>query len=279
MDIVGFLRLPLSALKIWLDTRECEYGYRDKWHIFWVLFSMRFKEVSGSPPARVSHKMFGFTVHAYDYGNLRSLFKEIFLSKTYFFDSNRPDPRVIDCGSNIGMAVLYIKRLYPRARITAFEPNPSAFALLKLNIESNRLDDVTIVNKALSNSNDPISFFLDDDKGTLLGSVRGDRGGNKEISVETDRLSNWIREDTDLVKIDVEGAEWLIVEDLKEHSARIEKVRELIVEYHHKINGERSRFSSFLAFFEEHGYEYNILADYRHRGDFQDVVVHFYRAL
>ena len=279
MDIVGFLRLPLSALRIWLDTRECGYGYRDKWHIFWVLFSMRFKEVSGSPTAGVSHKMFGFKVHAYDYRNLRFLFKEIFLSKTYFFETNRPNPRVIDCGSNIGMAVLYIKRLYPRARITAFEPNPSAFALLKLNIESNGLEDVTIVNKALSNSNDPISFFVDDDKGTLLGSVRGDRGGNKEISVETDRLSNWIREDTDLVKIDVEGAEWLIVEDLKEHSAGIEKVRELIVEYHHKINNERSRLSSFLAFFEEHGYEYNVLAHYRYRGDFQDVIVHFYRTL
>jgi FkbM family methyltransferase len=275
--LIAYLRLPLSALRIWMDIRDADYDASDKRRIFRILWSMRVKEIGASADTIVSHEIFGFTVHAYDYPNLRFLFKEIFLAKSYSFSSDRPDPRVVDCGANIGMAVLYIKHIYPRARITAFEPNPSAFALLKRNVEVNKLTDVVVINKAVSNSDAPISFFVSEDKGTLLASVRQDRGGAKEIRVDTVRLSDWLEEETDFVKIDVEGAEWLILDDLKQHPTGLAKVRELIVEYHHRITGERSRLAAFLAFFEERGYEYNLLAEYRYRGDFQDVVVHFYR--
>jgi hypothetical protein len=54
------------------------------------------------------------------------LFEEIFAKASYLFHSDTDRP--LDCGSNIGMSVLFFKKLYPAARITAFEPDPRTYA-------------------------------------------------------------------------------------------------------------------------------------------------------
>ena len=53
------------------------------------------------------------------------LYEDIFINRVYEFEASRPDPRIIDCGSNIGMSVLYFKHVYPEARIVGFEPDPT----------------------------------------------------------------------------------------------------------------------------------------------------------
>src|SRR5262249_42775274 len=62
-------------------------------------------------------------------------FKDIFVQQVYRFDARRPDPHVIDAGSNIGVSTLYFKHLYPRARVTAFEPDPGLFRTLQENMK------------------------------------------------------------------------------------------------------------------------------------------------
>src|SRR5262245_6977657 len=52
------------------------------------------------------------------------MFEEIFAKASYSFHSDTDRPLIFDCGSNIGMSVLFFKKLYPTARITAFEPDP-----------------------------------------------------------------------------------------------------------------------------------------------------------
>jgi hypothetical protein len=56
------------------------------------------------------------------------LFEEIFAKASYLFHSDTDRPLIFDCGSNIGMSVLFFKKLYPAARITAFEPDPRTYA-------------------------------------------------------------------------------------------------------------------------------------------------------
>ncbi len=75
----------------------------------------------------------------------------------------------------------------------------------------------------------------------------------------------------------MEGAEWLILDDLKQQVPLLKNIRQLVLEYHHKINQEPSRLTSFLGFFEHNGFEYNIRANYKNEGDFQDLVLNFYR--
>ncbi len=278
MMLLQYLKFPLTAFKMWFEAGATSYSSKEKFHIFKVLLALRFKEIGGKKNKVIHQHMFGFNVHAYDYTTLLFLFREIFLSRDYLFKSPVQNPRIIDCGANIGMSVFYFKYLYPSAKITAFEPNPSAFELLKLNVERNQLTDVELLNKAVSNNKSSIDFFVNDDKGTLLASVRNDRGGNHKISIEAALLSEFLQSTCDLLKIDVEGAEWLILDDLKQQVPLVKNIRQLVLEYHHKINQEPSRLTSFLGFFEGNGFEYNIRANYKNEGDFQDLVLNFYRA-
>lgn len=277
MKLTSYLKLPLSAIRLWFEANETSYSFKEKLHIFKTLFVLRVKEIGEKKNHVISQNIFGFKVHAYDYTTLLFLFREIFLSKDYYFGSNQNKERIVDCGANIGMSVFFHKYFHPQAEIIAFEPNPSAFELLELNIKANNLKGVTSIQKAVSDNEEPIQFFVNDDKGSLLSSVRSDRGGQKAIHIETTLLSKFLDKPTALLKIDVEGAEWLILNDLKANAGNLEQVNHIILEYHHKINGESSRLCSFLTYFEQCGFEYNIRTHYQNQGDFQDLIIHFYK--
>ena len=68
--------------------------------------------------------------------------KVLYLRRHYPFRPVRARPLVIDCGANIGVATLYFKTVAPEARVIAFEPEPTAYELLRENVERNRLTDV-----------------------------------------------------------------------------------------------------------------------------------------
>lgn len=92
----------------------------------------------------------GYTVKFNDGPNLYILYKDIFVYRIYHFDAARPDPLILDCGSNIGMSILYFKQRYPRARIIGFEPDPDIIPFLESNITGNKLQDVRWLQAALS---------------------------------------------------------------------------------------------------------------------------------
>lgn len=278
MKLLNYLKLPLSAIRHWFEAMDAiAYSKKERWHIFRVLLYLRFKEIGGKSNEVIRANIFGFNVHAYDYTTLLFLFREIFLTRDYLFKSSNPQPRIIDCGANIGMSIFFLKYFYPQAEIIAFEPNPDAFALLKKNVEENQLKQVTLFNKAVSANTQGISFYVNEDKGTLLASVNADRGGSRELKIETVLLSDFLTSKANLVKMDIEGAEWLVLEDLQNHPNSFNNMEQLIMEYHHKMDGKTSKFSNWLTVFEKLGFEYNMKTNYRNQGDFQDIVIHFYR--
>ena len=219
----------------------------------------------------------GIKASAYTYKTLDFLFNEIFIGDEYYFETDKSHPIIIDCGANIGFATLYFKKLYPNATIICFEANPKAFEVLKLNVEQNSFKNVELQNKAVSNKEGQISFYIGHEE-TLLGSLTNERGGEEKITCDAVLLSSYIKQYNfiDFIKIDIEGAEWLVLEDLV-NSGAINKVTQLIIEYHHKMSSEPSKLSSFLKMFEENGFEYNVKANYFNKGDFQDMVIHFYK--
>ena len=99
------------------------------------------------------------------------MFVDIFIRNAYFFEAKRSDPLIIDAGANIGMATLYFKFLYPKAKIIAFEPFGATFAVLMDNIELNNLKDVRLVNSALSDHAGNLSKIY-------YSRVRGSGTGN-----------------------------------------------------------------------------------------------------
>ena len=209
---------------------------------------------------------------------LRFAFEEIFINEDYRFASERDDPFIVDCGSNAGVSVAYFKKLYPKARILAFEPDPTSFASLKRNIESNDFMDVSIINAALTDREGPIDLF-----GTPGSDVATTVASPDVLTtrkrVEGKRLSALVSERVDLLKLDVQGAETAVLADLEE-AGKLGHVQQMAIEYHHHMSPGEDMLSLILALLERNDFGYQLAAERRRSlatGRFQDVLIHCYR--
>lgn len=257
-------------------AKNSKYGFTEKFGIFLTLTILHFKSIFHKSETEIIQNIFGFKVSAYNYDSLIFLFKEVFVSKDYFFQSDTPEPKIIDCGANIGMSVLYFKFIYPNCSIVAFEPNPRAFHLLKKNIEQNNLKNIVVYNLALSDAKGEIDFYTGNDEQILVASTIKERGGDYKIKIETDILSSFLTDAVDLVKMDIEGSEKQVLNDLV-LSEKLYTSKKYIIEYHHKINNEKSLLSSFLTPFEKAGFDYNIKTSFGKNGCFQDILLYIYK--
>jgi FkbM family methyltransferase len=227
-------------------------------------------------------RILGFDVTAPSFGLLSFLFDEIFVNLDYFFVSRRTDPFILDCGSNIGISILFFKALYPEAEIVAFEPEESTCALLEKNITSNGLSGVQVHQVALGMEESTVDFFVDPESPSslLMSSKRNTLP--KRILVPQVKLSTFIDREVDFLKLDVEGAEDSVLQDLVA-SGTISKIDQMVVEYHHHIDKSRDAFSAFLGQLENNGFGYQISSSYpigarvSRTQAFQDIRVYAYR--
>lgn len=211
-----------------------------------------------------NEKVLGATMRVADYGTFLGLLSEIFFQRIYSFESSSPSPLILDAGSNIGMSILFFKRLYPRCRVIGFEPDPPTFALLEANAKQNRWEGVELHNKALFSSEGEIDFYTDQNRiGSGKMSTVRERfsdSANRTVrcqKVETVRLSAFILEEIDLLKMDVEGAEIAVISELAE-SGRLRLIKQMFIEYHHHLKLDEDNLSRMLRPLEMNGFGYQI---------------------
>ncbi|KKP24459.1 MAG: Methyltransferase FkbM family [candidate division TM6 bacterium GW2011_GWF2_28_16] len=206
-------------------------------------------------------KFFKWTVNFFNYRILNYLFQEIFLNNCYFFNTNSKQPNIIDCGSNIGISILYFKKIYPESKIICFEPDKQTFEILKNNIEQNKLKNVLAQNIALSNKNEYLKFYYDKNTpGNLKMSYLPERinsGQNYEM-VKATKLSNYINEDIDFLKMDIEGAETDVIKELYKNN-KLKYINQMVIEFHHHISKSNyNNLSVILKILEKSNFSYQI---------------------
>jgi len=147
------------------------------------------------------------------------ILKEIFLDNEY--DCNlEKDPEVIfDLGSNVGLSVIYFKLKYPQAKIFAFEPDSVTFEKLKINLE--QFSDVYCYNMAISEHNGLEKFYSCTNRSMSSSLVQRVEieSSQKIIEVQSKNLDTLMAEfaisKIDLIKFDVEGAEYDVFKNFK----------------------------------------------------------------
>lgn len=119
---------------------------------------------------------------------------------------------LFDIGANIGAISIPISKLRSDIHIVAVEASKRVYNYLKENIAINKMSNCDIVNNAISDTDgQTVSFFSPDElfgKGSMA-AVFTDAAENVEtITLDTLVLNKGI-EKVDLIKIDVEGFEYL----------------------------------------------------------------------
>lgn len=129
----------------------------------------------------------------------------------------RPGFVFLDIGANIGGYALFVAALAgPEARILAIEPQPEIFDRLSFNIAANPFGTVKAMALAVADREGELTLFLDPrNKGEAsVKIVSADHGGSVRVPART--LLSILREEglgaVDAIKLDVEGAEDLILQ-------------------------------------------------------------------
>jgi len=192
----------------------------------------------------------GYRVELLDAPSFLSAHYEIFVREAYRFAFAGEAPSIVDLGANIGLATLWFKRAYPRARIVALEPDPALFACLERNVRANRLADVELVERAAWNVDAELDFLPDGADGGRLGP-----GSARSFKVKALAIDRFLAgRPIDFLKIDIEGAE---AEVLAACRPLLPRVGGLFVEYHARKDAP-SRLGGIATALEEAGFRLRV---------------------
>jgi len=213
------------------------------------LSNLRRRMFANPPRTSGIERFMSYTVRITDGPNFFMQYKDEFVRRIYHFESARPNPLILDCGSNIGISILYFKHVYPQARIIGFEPDPVIFGILQENVSGNKLDSVTLINAALSAQSGTAAFSPD-------GSAGGHITDRNNLTVRVEQLSAYLNEPVDFLKLNIEGEELPVLLE-SASSGKLRNVREMVIEYHGWADGQQ-RLGAILELLDQQGFRYMI---------------------
>jgi len=139
---------------------------------------------------------------------------------------------VIDVGAHIGtFAILAVKVLGAKS-VFAYEPDKVNFLQLQKNIQLNSLNNIYPQNVAIWKCRGELKLYYDENLtlGSFLVIETGDKFYKIPSKTINDILDMQKLKFTDLLKLDIEGAEYEVI--LNMSSSDFKRIRRLFVEYH-----------------------------------------------
>jgi FkbM family methyltransferase len=195
-------------------------------------------------------KILGTELKGGDSASFIGQFNEIIKKEIYNFYSKNENPYIIDCGANIGVSVIYFKVKYPTAEIVAFEPDPYVFSLLSENIIKFKFSHVNLINKGVWSKDGKVKFSgKGDDAGEIVEANFQDQDYSE---IDVVRLRPFLQKKVHLLKIDIEGVEFDVLQDISDLLYNVERI---FIEYHSKINDEQ-KLHKILEILSNNGFRY-----------------------
>ena len=172
-----------------------------------------------------------------------------------------PDGGVFwDVGANIGLHSLTVGKLRPDATVVSFEPSPDVYASLAENASLNSASPV-LVALPLSDTTGVASFSISSDCNAGLGSLVPwpDAVYKQQVPVWCVRAEDAIAKGIPapaVIKIDVEGAELLVLRGLGE---AVRQVRAIIFESAQVSEEDKERRRLIWNLLESNGFQIHLL--------------------
>ncbi len=180
--------------------------------------------------------------------NIGFLVKEIFADEVYRVNGNATVSSVLDLGANIGLSVAYFKNKFPAAKIECYEPDENSFELLQKNVETNRWKKIKCFRAAVSNK-DGFLFATHFEVMASVNSKFNTEESNEKNKVPSKDIAVILQQYFDVIKIDIEGAEWEVFERIMNEKL-ITTANHWFVEFH-EIEKNKKQFDEILNCFKK----------------------------
>jgi FkbM family methyltransferase len=180
--------------------------------------------------------------------------EEVFRRKVYEVPSGarasleslgRP-PRIVDIGGHVGLSSAYLLGVFPEADVVTVEPDPEQARMIGQTIEANgREANWRVVNAFAAPETGTVSFISDGHGSRLADGTTG------SITVPSIDVFSYLR-DADLLKMDIQGAEWPLVTDDR---FRKLSAAAMVIEYHPYLCPADDALGLLTATLERSGYK------------------------
>ncbi len=146
-----------------------------------------------------------------------------------------PGDVFVDVGANIGYDTLLASSLVgPTGKVVAIEASPGTFSLLTRNLALNKAGNVRPVNAAVSDQRGKLNLYSVSQYNIGAVTTLASRGGKLEVAIDALPLDEILtREEISsvrLIKMDVEGAEALILQNILDRISMYPPSMDIIVE-------------------------------------------------
>lgn len=196
----------LKFLKTYANWRR---GVRELWRFKWQ--ENRHRKIVGGYHTRSRHVPYFVRHTTRDIG----VFSEVFVLGEYvpppevsdWLSSLERPVEVLDVGGNIGLFATFARDSWPGARVVSIEPDPDNLEILRLNAAEG--SDLEVVEACASNHDGTLRFVSGQEAGSHVAN-----GSSSDDTIEVPCVDVFrLADSADLIKIDIEGSEWDILDD------------------------------------------------------------------
>lgn len=156
--------------------------------------------------------------------------REVLLDCEYDLDLTTQPLRILDIGGNVGFATIGFRSQFPAAEIAAVEADPQTFALLDSNVGAD--PQVTTLHRAVMGKDGEASFAP---ALQSASSSVGEETSAGSVVVRASTINTILDElgweSADLVKIDIEGAEFAALQV----PGVLDRVGAIVGEFHYDL--------------------------------------------
>lgn len=169
----------------------------------------------------------------------------------------KPGDAVVDVGAGKGTVTAVLAHFVgPNGKVMAIEAHPGQFHCTEKNCQLNQLDNVTLVQKAVSDS--PTELVIQDGDNPDANAVSGSGEGLRVAATTLDELlSDHNFETVDLLTMNIEGAEAQAIYGMTDSIDRIRHVAIACHDFRAEEGDNNAMRTSevVMKFLKEHGFE------------------------
>jgi len=170
---------------------------------------------------------------------------------------------IVDLGANIGFwTLVFAKMVGDEGHVFAFEPGPANFGILKKNVEINHFQNVTLIQKAVSNKSGKTKLFLSYESNDHR--IYNPNDNRQSVEIEMISLDEYFKNydrKIDFIKCNIQGSDHVALLGMHEILKKSKSIKLVMELYPELLEGLNSSTEKFLNTLQEEGFTVYDLLD------------------